>query len=187
MPVMKRQSSVSPYEMVFGKSNRSSTSIASDWERVYESFIFNVRQRLHLVLCMSPASEGTRVTCQRFPKFVTHCYVDWFHPWDHEALVSVGREYLTESVLADIAADEKTSESRDVALGVAENLASIDELSSQSCEIYHRSTGRLVHNSPKTFISFVQMFNKYYEVSCGFEHWSFDPREFLGYIILFCC
>lgn len=52
-------------------------------------FIQRLRAGLHIVLAMSPVGEKFRVRTVMFPSLVNCCTIDWFLPWNPEALLMV--------------------------------------------------------------------------------------------------
>ncbi|XP_036606051.1 dynein heavy chain 6, axonemal [Trichosurus vulpecula] len=63
-------------------------------DEVFQFFISRVRQKLHIVLCMSPVGEAFRSRCRMFPSLVNCCTIDWFVQWPREALLSVSRTFF---------------------------------------------------------------------------------------------
>ncbi|PSN37037.1 Dynein heavy chain 6 [Blattella germanica] len=61
---------------------------------IFNFFINRVRQRLHLVLCMSPVGDAFRRRCRMFPSLVNCCTIDWFEDWPQDALLSVAKNSL---------------------------------------------------------------------------------------------
>lgn len=59
-----------------------------------EFLIDRVRYNLHLVLCCSPVGSTLRQRSRKFPTLVNCCTIDWFHPWEKSALVSVAIKFL---------------------------------------------------------------------------------------------
>ena len=57
-------------------------------------FIETVRDRLHIVLCMSPVSALFPIRARKFPGLISCCTIDWFLPWPEEALVAVSKGFL---------------------------------------------------------------------------------------------
>ncbi len=53
---------------------------------IYKTFIQNVRDYLHIVVCMSPVGNALRVRCRRFPSLINCCTLDWFDQWKRSAL-----------------------------------------------------------------------------------------------------
>lgn len=46
--------------------------------QVFQYFISRVREKLHIVLCMSPVGDAFRSRCRMFPSLVNCCTIDWF-------------------------------------------------------------------------------------------------------------
>jgi dynein heavy chain len=65
-------------------------------EPLWNLFINNIRENLHIILCMSPVGEALRVRCRKFPSLVNCGNLDWFPPWPKEALLSVASKFLKE-------------------------------------------------------------------------------------------
>nr|XP_060479238.1 dynein axonemal heavy chain 6 [Panthera onca] len=64
-------------------------------DEVFQHFISRVRQKLHIVLCMSPVGEAFRSRCRMFPSLVNCCTIDWFVQWPREALLSVSKTFFS--------------------------------------------------------------------------------------------
>jgi len=79
-------------------------------DAVYGYFINRVREKLHLVLCMSPVGSAFRNRCQMFPSLVNCCTIDWFTAWPREALMSVSKRFFEFVDLGSDEMKEKVSE-----------------------------------------------------------------------------
>ncbi|XP_066123630.1 dynein axonemal heavy chain 6 [Saccopteryx bilineata] len=64
-------------------------------DEVFQYFISRIRQKLHIVLCMSPVGEAFRSRCRMFPSLVNCCTIDWFVQWPREALLSVSKTFFS--------------------------------------------------------------------------------------------
>ncbi|KAH3745451.1 dynein heavy chain 10, axonemal [Pelomyxa schiedti] len=63
--------------------------VLSNRENCWTLFTERCRDNLHVILCMSPASESLHMHCQSFPGLISNTCINWFHPWPNEALRSV--------------------------------------------------------------------------------------------------
>lgn len=63
-------------------------------DEVFQYFISRVREKLHIVLCMSPVGDAFRSRCRMFPSLVNCCTIDWFVQWPREALLSVSQAFF---------------------------------------------------------------------------------------------
>ncbi|XP_055022499.1 LOW QUALITY PROTEIN: dynein axonemal heavy chain 6-like [Boleophthalmus pectinirostris] len=63
-------------------------------DEVFQYFISRVREKLHIVLCMSPVGDAFRSRCRMFPSLVNCCTIDWFIQWPREALLSVSQAFF---------------------------------------------------------------------------------------------
>ncbi|KAG9480610.1 hypothetical protein GDO78_012200 [Eleutherodactylus coqui] len=79
-------------------------------DEVFQYFISRVRQKLHIVLCMSPVGEAFRARCRMFPSLVNCCTIDWFVQWPREALLSVSQTFFTNIDLGQEEMKERLSE-----------------------------------------------------------------------------
>ncbi|KAM9363597.1 dynein axonemal heavy chain 6 [Symphorus nematophorus] len=61
-------------------------------DEVFQYFIARVREKLHIVLGMSP--DAFRSRCRMFPSLVNCCTIDWFVQWPREALLSVSQAFF---------------------------------------------------------------------------------------------
>ncbi|XP_053147968.1 dynein axonemal heavy chain 6 isoform X2 [Hemicordylus capensis] len=78
-------------------------------DEVFQYFINRVRQKLHIVLCMSPVGDAFRARCRMFPSLVNCCTIDWFVQWPREALLSVSRTFFMHVDLGSDTMKEKLS------------------------------------------------------------------------------
>ncbi|XP_061765226.1 dynein axonemal heavy chain 6 [Nerophis ophidion] len=63
-------------------------------DEVFQYFISRVREKMHIVLCMSPVGDAFRSRCRMFPSLVNCCTIDWFVEWPREALLSVSQAFF---------------------------------------------------------------------------------------------
>lgn len=54
-------------------------------------FVSRCREKLHLVLCLSPIGDAFRIRLRMYPSLVNCCTIDWFEEWPEDALEQVTR------------------------------------------------------------------------------------------------
>lgn len=67
---------------------------SDDPESLWNFFVDNVRENLHIILCMSPVGSALRIRTRKFPSLINCCTLDWFSDWPKEALYSVALKFL---------------------------------------------------------------------------------------------
>jgi dynein heavy chain len=70
-------------------------------EEVYQFFIERVRERMHIVVCMSPVGAAFRNRIRMFPALVNCTTIDWFRQWPSSALKEVATSFLSSVDLGD--------------------------------------------------------------------------------------
>ena len=116
-------------------------------------FINIVRERLHLVLCMSPANAKFPKRARKFPGIISGCTINWFLTWPQDALVAVSRGFIGDFQV-ECTDDEK--EQLMIHMGEVHNMAT------QVCDEYFQSMRRNVYQTPKSFLSFLADFKVMY-------------------------
>jgi len=57
-------------------------------------FVDKCRERLHIVLAMSPAGDTLRLRCRNFPGLISNTNVDWFFSWPEDAIAAVADTFM---------------------------------------------------------------------------------------------
>lgn len=70
-------------------------------EFAWEYFINKARDKLHIVMCMSPAGDSLRLRCRNFPGLITNTTIDWFFPWPRDALMDVAKFFIKDVDLSE--------------------------------------------------------------------------------------
>ena len=70
-------------------------------DSLYNFFVSEVRQKLHIVMAFSPVSEEFRVRLRKFPSLVTCTTIDWFSAWPNDALLTVANAQLADLTVED--------------------------------------------------------------------------------------
>lgn len=64
-------------------------------------FVGRCREKLHIMLCLSPIGDSFRIRLRMHPGLVNCCTIDWFDVWPEEALEQVARRTLVDLDLAE--------------------------------------------------------------------------------------
>ncbi|XP_019696725.1 dynein heavy chain 7, axonemal [Harpegnathos saltator] len=69
-------------------------------------FVGRCREKLHIMLCLSPIGDAFRIRLRMHPGLVNCCTIDWFDVWPEDALEQVARRTLVDLELAENVKDE---------------------------------------------------------------------------------
>ncbi|CAB4069325.1 DNAH [Lepeophtheirus salmonis] len=87
------------------KSYRSGQDMggASDasFANLYNLFLQNIKNNLHIVICMSPIGTAFRRRLRMFPSLLNCCTLNWFSEWPQDALVRVATKFLEDMNMED--------------------------------------------------------------------------------------
>uniref|UniRef100_A0A8C8W0I7 Dynein, axonemal, heavy chain 6 n=1 Tax=Peromyscus maniculatus bairdii TaxID=230844 RepID=A0A8C8W0I7_PERMB len=117
-------------------------------DEVFQYFISRVRQKLHIVLCMSPVGEAFRSRCRMFPSLVNCCTIDWFVQWPREALLSVSKTFFS-------AVDTGNEELKDKLSLMCVNV----HLSvAQMADRYYSELRRRYYTTPTSYLELINLY-----------------------------
>lgn len=125
------------------------------WENLYDFFIGRVRDRLHLLLCISPTGKYFVRLGQQFPSLISSCTISWFLPWPKDALLSVAESKFTKSNAFEML------EKREL-VALQEFMANVHLRVGAACGEYSSQYRRSVHVTPKSFLSALETFKDLY-------------------------
>jgi len=116
-------------------------------------FINRVKDNLHTVLCFSPVGTKFRERSQKFPSLFSQCNIDWFLPWPEEALISVSDKFLKSFKL------DNTQAVKDQLII---HMGKVHKMVDEVCGIYFQQMRRYVYVTPKSYLSFIAMYQDVY-------------------------
>ncbi|KAH0573495.1 Dynein heavy chain [Spironucleus salmonicida] len=133
---------------------------------VFNFFINRVRDKLHLVLCLSPSGEEFRARLRTFPSLLTCMSIVWFHPWPQTALQDVSLNILKEKLksvdFSSITGNVDTTENQNFAKKLAIKLAPLaTEIHSNTEKLlqqYYMQTNRRHYLPPATFLDLLNIY-----------------------------
>jgi len=118
-------------------------------------FINRVKDCLHMVLAFSPVGSKFRERAQKFPSLFSSCSINWFLPWPEDALVSVARDKMGAF---------KMDAKRDVRAALEAHMGKVHDLVTEVCEVYFQRMRRHVYVTPKSYLSFIDLYKDVYKV-----------------------
>jgi dynein heavy chain len=116
-----------------------------------EFFVKRVKDKLHIVLAMSPIGDTLRTRVRNFPSFVNCCTIDWLDPWPVDALMTVSKKML-EDTFKGQTIDQDTA-NKICNSCVETHLATIESASE-----FLLILKRKVYITPKTYIDLLKAF-----------------------------
>ena len=117
-------------------------------EEIWQIFVENVQQNLHIVMCMTPKGDTLRLRLQQFPALGNCCIIDWFTEWPEEALSKVADYYLSEQALLE---SDKIQTLKPIFLSFHLSVRSLSALYSQELK-------RFTYVTPAQFILLMKNF-----------------------------
>jgi len=137
------------------RNEAKAAGVADSREAMFEFFIKNVRTNLHVVLCFSPVGEKFRVRCRKFPALINCTSIDWFHEWDREALITVGKRFLRE---INIGMGSLQIDPDQIRQQLAEHMAHVHISVNQASAQYQTLERRYNYTTPKTYLELIAFY-----------------------------
>ncbi|KAM7079135.1 dynein axonemal heavy chain 6 [Molossus nigricans] len=117
-------------------------------DEVFQYFINRIRQKLHIVLCMSPVGEAFRSRCRMFPSLVNCCTIDWFVEWPREALLSVSNTFFSN---LEAGSDELKGKLSLMCVNVHLSVSSM-------AERYYTELRRRYYTTPTSYLELINLY-----------------------------
>lgn len=121
---------------------------------IWNYFLGNVRDNLHVVLCFSPMNKMYPIRAQKFPGLFNCPTIDFFLPWPQEALIDVSQGFIKNFELACSPAEKEA---------VIVHMGMVHSLVVQVCDEYFAKMRRQVFQTPKSFLSFLNSYRGLYK------------------------
>lgn len=123
--------------------------------KLWVFFLNRVKDCLHTVLAFSPVGNKFRERSQKFPSLFSQCSINWFLPWPEDALVSVSQKFLT---------GFKIDCTQEILSNLEKHMGKCHDLVTEVCEIYFQRMRRYVYVTPKSYLSFIDLYKDVYKV-----------------------
>jgi dynein heavy chain len=111
-------------------------------------FVSRVRDKLHIVLCMSPVGDALRIRCRQFPSLINCTTIDWFHGWPEAALVSVAERFLGDLELP----------SEDIRKAVVRMCGSVHRSIEDTSVKFYNELRRRIYTTPKSYLDLINLY-----------------------------
>ena len=118
-------------------------------------FTERVRKNLHIVLCMSPMNPKFAIRARRFPGMINGTMIDYFLTWPQSALEGVAKGIIDE--YEDISESENK-----LRPSLAAHMGQTHTTVMKTCVDYKDKMRRYAHQTPKTFLSYMQLYKSLY-------------------------
>ncbi|XP_075946793.1 dynein axonemal heavy chain 6 [Anarhichas minor] len=119
-----------------------------DRDELFQYFLSRVRERLHIVLCMSPVGDAFRSRCRMFPSLVNCCTIDWFVQWPREALLSVSQAFFQD---VDFGSEELK---QSVSTMCVETHVSVTDMA----ERFYSELRRRCYTTPTSYLELISLY-----------------------------
>lgn len=133
---------------------------------VFSYFISKVRDRLHIVLCLSPSGDEFRARLRTYPSLLTCMSIVWFHQWPRSALLDVSKKILLEDLAkVDFEAivgkepEQQQKFAKQLALKLAPVATEIHSNTERLLTNYAKETNRKHYLPPATFLDLLSIYS----------------------------
>ncbi|XP_050528019.1 dynein axonemal heavy chain 8-like [Daktulosphaira vitifoliae] len=123
-------------------------------DNLYEFFIKQATQNLHVVLCFSPIGESFRLRALKFPGIISGCIIDWYTSWPLEALHAVSHHFLKDFNIVGTNMEKNS---------LIQMLGEIHNNVTKDCINYQQRFRRQIYVTPKSFLSFIDGYKNLYK------------------------
>ena len=129
--------------------------LVDNTDNLIQYFTERVRQNLHLVLCMSPMNPKFSIRARRFPGMINGTMIDYFLTWPQSALEGVAKGIIDNYEDLGGAGDKLRPL-------LAAHMGQTHTTVMQTCVAYKEKMRRYAHQTPKTFLSYMNLYQDLY-------------------------
>ncbi|XP_035825271.1 dynein heavy chain 6, axonemal [Aplysia californica] len=139
------------------KSAASEAGVPDTRASVYGFFIQRIRQKLHVVLTMSPAGDIFRQRCRMNPALINCCTIDWFDEWTDEAMLSVAEVFFAD---VEFIADEARYDKEALKDKVAQICVDIHKSIASMSVRFWEEARRRYYSTPSSYMELIKLYSK---------------------------
>ncbi|XP_063992717.1 dynein axonemal heavy chain 8 [Diachasmimorpha longicaudata] len=122
-------------------------------DNLYDYFISQARNNLHVALCFSPVGGKFRSRALKFPGLISGCTINWFTKWPMDALCAVSKHFL---------GNYQFVTTQEIKNGLIEVMADIHDDVRNVCVEYYERFRRQTYVTAKSFLSFLDGYKAIY-------------------------
>eukprot|EP00485_Elphidium_margaritaceum_P015545 CAMPEP_0202728930 /NCGR_PEP_ID=MMETSP1385-20130828/185872_1 /ASSEMBLY_ACC=CAM_ASM_000861 /TAXON_ID=933848 /ORGANISM="Elphidium margaritaceum" /LENGTH=4770 /DNA_ID=CAMNT_0049395183 /DNA_START=131 /DNA_END=14440 /DNA_ORIENTATION=- len=134
----------------------------TDFDDTHEQlvkFLMNrIRENFHIVLAFSPANQKFAERARKFPALISGCTIDWFLRWPVDALMSVSTQFIADDTSFELECRDGDQEKQ----ALIQYIGRVHDIIVNCCEEYFVQYRRHVYVTPKSYLSFINMYKQLY-------------------------
>ncbi|CAG5136729.1 unnamed protein product, partial [Candidula unifasciata] len=124
---------------------------------VHAFFIQRIRQKLHVVLAMSPAGDRFRQRCRMNPALINCCTIDWFDDWTEKAMLRVARVFLADT---EFIANESVYNWEKLTEHTAQICVEIHKSISYMSRRFWEESRRHYYSTPSSYMELIRLYSR---------------------------
>lgn len=119
---------------------------------IFENFVSRVRDKLHIVMCMSPVGDTLRIRCRMFPSLVNCCTLDWFDKWPEDALLSVSQSFISNLLI-----------NSGLKQSLSQMCVTIHLSAETAADNFYNELRRKMYLTPKSYLDMLNLYDALYQ------------------------
>nr|XP_014091747.2 dynein heavy chain 12, axonemal isoform X1 [Bactrocera oleae] len=116
--------------------------------QVFSFFVNRCKQKLHIVLCLSPIGDALRTRVRLYPSLVNCCTIDWYQSWPEEAL----------TMIAKISLEDVKVPSTSIKDSIVQICQYFHISAAKVCREFCNLTGRHIYQTNASFLELIKSF-----------------------------
>lgn len=116
--------------------------------QVFSFFVNRCKQKLHIVLCLSPIGDALRTRIRLYPSLVNCCTIDWYDRWPSNAL----------TMIAKISLENVNVPSEEIKNAIVDTCQYFHTTASVVIRDFCETTGRYIYLTNASFMELIKSF-----------------------------
>lgn len=118
-------------------------------DNMNEFFFNQIKDNLHLSICMSPIGEAFRNYCRMYPALINNTTIDWFMQWPEDALTEVAMRFIN-----------KLEFEEEITVGMAKYCAYAHATTTDNAQVMYQELKRIFYVTPTNYIELLRGYEK---------------------------